>query len=363
MATSPHIRPDLQDVPSYRAGRRAAVDQPGRTYSLASNETIYGPLPGVAEAAATELEQPHRYPDAGVTALVQALADRCNVGPDWIATGTGSVAICQQAIVATCNPGDEVVFAWRSFEAYPIITKLGGAQAVPVPLRPDGTHDLSAMAAAITDRTRVVFLCSPNNPTGPIIASAQLDEFLESVPASVLVVLDEAYYEFALASVTDPAELPDGVQLARERINVMALRTFSKAYGLAGLRVGYAVANPALTQALRKAALPFGVSAVAQATALASLQQEQEMRARVSETVRERDRVVEVVKAAGWEIPMPYGNYYWLGLGEQALDFAASCEAAGVTVRAFPGEGVRVSIGEGAANDRVLTVLARDFSR
>ena len=361
MAISPHTRPDLQDIPSYRAGRRAAADPQTRTYSLASNETIYGPLPGVLAAAGREIDRSHRYPDAGVSTLMQALADRCGVEPDWVVTGTGSVAICQQAIVATCNPGDEVIFAWRSFEAYPIITKLAGARAVPVPLLPDGTHDLSAMAAAITERTRVVFLCSPNNPTGPIITSTALADFLELVPESVLVVLDEAYFEFAQATVADPAELPDGVQIARRRNNVMALRTFSKAYGLAGLRVGYGIANPALTQALRKVALPFGVSAVAQATAVASLAQDSEMRDRVASTVAERDRVVAAAAATGWEIPAAFGNYYWLGLGEHTLDFAAQCEAVGVMVRAFPGEGVRVSIGEVEANDRVLRVLSSGF--
>jgi histidinol-phosphate aminotransferase len=360
--TSPHIRLDLATIPGYRAGRRATATDGAVAYSLASNESMEGPLPGVLAAATDVLAQSHLYPDAGVWALANGLANLFSVEPDWIATGTGSVAICQQAVVATCNPGDEVVYAWRSFEAYPMIAKLAGARPVPIPLRPDGTHDLSRMAGAITDRTRVVFLCSPNNPTGPVISSEELAGFLDVVPPSVLVMLDEAYYEYAVATVADAGDFVDGVALAKKHINVMALRTFSKAYGLAGLRVGYGIANPALTAALRKAALPFGVSAVAQAAALASLQAQDDMRARVAATVAERDRVTVLASAAGWPIPAAFGNYYWLPLGERALEFAASCEEVGITVRAFPDEGVRVTIGEGAANDRVLDVLLTQFS-
>ena len=171
-----------------------------------------------------------------------------------------------QLIQATCDPGDEVVYAWRSFEAYPIVVAIAGATSVQVPLDADARHDLEAMRAAITERTRLVLVCTPNNPTGPVVHQDELDAFLDRVPSDVLVVIDEAYLEF----VTDP-EAPDALATYRQRPNVAVLRTFSKAYGLAGLRVGYAVAHEPVAQALRKTAVPFGVSDIAQQAAIASL--------------------------------------------------------------------------------------------
>ena len=355
MTESPKLRQDLTSIPSYRAGQRAN-GKPGDVFSLASNETVYGPLPGVMHAAQARVESSHRYPDPGASQLIADLADKHGVEDDWISTGTGSVAICQQAVVASCSPGDGVMFAWRSFEAYPIITKLAAAKAVQIPLLPDGRHDLDLMATSITDRTRVVFVCSPNNPTGPSVPQIELDEFLAAVPSRVLIVLDEAYYEFAHAS-KDADEQADGVEAAKRRSNVLALRTFSKAYGLAGLRVGYGLAHPDITRSLRKTSLPFGVSAVAQAAAVASLAAEDTMWKRVHEVVAERDRVVAEARSYGWGIPEARGNYYWIPLGERTLDFAQACLSKGVTVRAFPDEGVRVTVGEREANNRVLAVL------
>jgi len=355
----PELRQDLTGIPSYRAGQRAEGKQ-GDVFSLASNETVYGPLPGVMHAAQARVESSHRYPDPGSSKLLAELANKHGVEEDWISTGTGSVAICQQAVVASCSPGDEVMFAWRSFEAYPIITKLASARAIQVPLLPDGRHDLDLMSKSITDRTRVVFICTPNNPTGPCVPETELEDFLAAAPSRVLIVLDEAYYEFAHAS-KDAAEQVDGIEIAKRRSNVLALRTFSKAYGLAGLRVGYGIANPATTKSLRKAALPFGVSAVAQAAAVASLAAEDTMWQRVHEVVAERDRVVAEARNLGWEIPQARGNYYWLPLGERTLDFAQACVSRGVTVRAFPDEGARVTVGETEANNRVLDVLNSGF--
>ncbi|MEI2716515.1 MAG: histidinol-phosphate transaminase [Candidatus Nanopelagicales bacterium] len=355
MTDIPRLRPDLHGVPAYRAGARVRhATLP--SYSLASNEVPYGPLPGVAEAVRERLPHLCRYPDPAASELSNALADRLGVGVDELTLGTGSVAVCQQVVMAACSPGDEVVYAWRSFEAYPIVTRLVSAQSIQVPLLPDARHDLAAMAAAVSDRTRVVFVCTPNNPTGPAVTHDELVEFLDRIPRDVLVVVDEAYFEFGLAD--DGHEALDGVALSRGRPNVMVLRTFSKAYGLAGLRVGYGVASPVVAAAMRKTAIPFGVSALAQVAAIASLDQQDELRKRVTRVRIERDRVVDRVRQLGYDVPDTGANFYWVPLGHATEAFAHACRDSGVTVRAFADEGVRITVGEPDANDIVLRLLA-----
>jgi histidinol-phosphate aminotransferase len=318
-------------------------------YKLSSNENPYPPLPGVLESVTAAASSFNRYPDMMCTALMSELADRLGVPLSHLSTGTGSVGVAQQLLQATSGPGDEVIYAWRSFEAYPIITQISGATSVQVPLSPGDVHDLDAMAGAITDRTRLIFVCNPNNPTGTVVRRAELKRFLDRVPGDVLVVLDEAYREF----VRDTG-VPDGVEFYRERPNVCVLRTFSKAYGLAGLRVGFAIAHEPVAAALRKTALPFGVSQLAQNAAIASLRAEDELFGRVGALVSERTRVVEGLRAQGWSLPETQANFVWLRLGERAVDFSARCEQHGVVVRPFPGEGVRVTIGEPEANDIFL---------
>lgn len=325
------------------------------TYSLASNEVPFGPLPGVAEVVAERLPELNRYPDPASTALTLALSERLGVGADELSLGTGSVAVCQQITLAACSPGDEVVYAWRSFEAYPIVTTLAHARSVQIPLLPDARHDLPTMAGAVTDRTRVVFVCTPNNPTGPAVTEAELLDFLDRVPDDVLVVVDEAYYEFGLDA--DGVPDLDGVAITRGRPNVMVLRTFSKAYGLAGMRVGYGVASPVVAAALRKCATPFGVSLPAQAAAIASLDQQDELRARVARVRAERARVVAAARSLGFDVPDSAANFYWVPLGHDAERFAHECKEHGVTVRAFPEEGVRITVGEAQAGDTVLEIL------
>jgi histidinol-phosphate aminotransferase len=294
----------------------------------------------------------NRYPDMACTQLYAALGERLGVGVDRLAAGTGSVAVLYHLLQAFCEDGDEVVYAWRSFEAYPIAVAVSGAASVQVPLTADGRHDLDAMAAAVTERTKVVIVCSPNNPTGTAVGTAELLTFLDRVPEDVVVVLDEAYREFARP------EPFDGVEIARDRPNVVAMRTFAKAYGLAGFRVGYAVADPVVAAAIRAAALPFGVSSVAQAAAVASLDRAPELLERVDALVAERARVLAVLRAQGWEVPEPQGNFVWLPLGDRTAAFAAAAEEAGVMVRPFAGDGARVSIGESAGNDVFLQVAA-----
>ncbi len=352
--TVPRLRSALDGIPAYRAGRPA----PEGAYKISSNENPYPPLPSVLEAVQRAARQVNRYPDFASTALVQALSRRFAVPVEHLAVGTGSVAVAQQVLLAAAGEGDEVVFPWRSFEAYPILVQLSGATAVRVPLTPDGGHDLDAMAEAVSDRTRVVFVCNPNNPTGPPVRRAALERFLDAVPGDVLVVLDEAYREF----VRDP-DVPDGLDLYRDRANVAVLRTFSKAYGLAGLRVGFAVAHEPVAAALRKTAVPFGVSDLAQAAAVASLEAEAELMARVDALVTERERVLAGLHERGVSVPETQANFVWLALGEGTSAFAEACERGGVVVRAFPGEGVRVTIGEREAADRFLAVAAAELRR
>lgn len=322
-------------------------------YKLSSNENPYPPLPGVMEQAIAAAGTFNRYPDMACTGLMNELSDRFGVPVSHLATGTGSVGVAQQMLQATSGPGDEVIYAWRSFEAYPIITQISGAKSVQVPLTPSEDLDLDAMIDAITDRTRLIFVCNPNNPTGNAIRRAELERFLDRVPADVLVVLDEAYREF----IRD-TEVPDGVEIYRDRPNVAVLRTFSKAYGLAGLRVGFAIAHEPVAAALRKTAVPFGVSQLAQDAAVASLRAEDELLGRVGSLVAERTRVVEGLRAQGWTVPETQANFVWLRLGEKTMDFAAACEQAGVVVRPFAGEGVRTTIAETEANDIFLQTAA-----
>ncbi|MFH7337183.1 histidinol-phosphate transaminase [Streptomyces hygroscopicus] len=348
--TSPKLRAELEGIPTYKPGKPAASDGPA-AYKLSSNENPYPPLPGVLESVTAAAASFNRYPDMACAALTEELAERFGVPATHVATGTGSVGVAQQLIQATSGPGDEVIYAWRSFEAYPIITQVNGARSVQVPLTEGDVHDLDAMADAITDRTRLIFVCNPNNPTGTVVRRAELERFLDRVPKDVLVVLDEAYREFN----RDP-EVPDGVELYRKRPNVCVLRTFSKAYGLAGLRVGFAIAHEPVAAALRKTAVPFGVSQLAQEAAIASLRAEDELLGRVGSLVCERTRVVDALRAQGWTVPETQANFVWMRLGERTTAFAQACEEHGVVVRPFAGEGARVTIGEAEANDIFLKV-------
>ncbi|WP_221348872.1 histidinol-phosphate transaminase [Streptomyces beigongshangae] len=355
--TSPKLRAELEDIPTYKPGRgpsATTAEAAPVVYKLSSNENPYPPLPGVLESVSTAAGAFNRYPDMACTGLMSELSDRFGVPLTHLATGTGSVGVAQQLVQATSGPGDEVVYAWRSFEAYPIITRISGATAVEVPLTPGDVHDLDAMADAITDRTRLIFVCNPNNPTGTAVRRAELERFLNRVPGDVLVVLDEAYREFMRPFEGEGGEVPDGVELYRERPNVCVLRTFSKAYGLAGLRVGFAIAHEPVAAALRKTAVPFGVSQLAQDAAVASLRAEDELLGRVGALVAERARVVGTLRGQGWTVPDTQANFVWLRLGDRTADFAAACERAGVIVRPFAGEGVRVTVGETEANDIFL---------
>ncbi|TQS24400.1 histidinol-phosphate transaminase [Microbispora hainanensis] len=341
----------LDTVPAYKPGK-AVVSPDGRSYKLSSNESPFGPLPSVLEAIARAATEIHRYPDPGAVRLTETLAERLGVPFDHVALGAGSVAVAQQILEAVGEPGADVMYAWRSFEAYPLLVGLAGANTIEVPLR-DETHDLDAMADAITPETRLVFVCNPNNPTGTVNRADELARFLDRVPENVLVVLDEAYREY----VRD-ADVPDGLTFYRERPNVAVLRTFSKAYGLAGLRVGYLIGQERVAAAVRKTLLPFAVNHLAQAAAIASLKAEDELQERVETVIKERTRVRETLLSQGWTVPSTEANFVWLRLGERTMEFAEKCAAVGVAVRPFAGEGARISIGDTEANDVFLAAAA-----
>lgn len=343
------IRPEIAALPPYRQGKQAGAD----AYKLSSNENPFDPLPHVIAAMQAQVGA-NRYPDATASRLRGRLAERYGVTPDEVHVAAGSVSILYQLVQAAAGPGDEVVYAWRSFEAYPGLAVVAGADRVEVPLTADGRHDLAAMAAAVTERTRVVIVCSPNNPTGPVVTQAEFDEFVALVPTDVLIVLDEAYAEFVTRE-----DAVDGLRdLGVIRPNIVALRTFSKAYGLAGLRIGYAIGHRRVLDAARATAIPLSVTAQAEDAALASLDAEDELLDRVRTIAERRDRLAASLREGGWQVPDAQGNFVWLATGEQTLDAAATFEAAGIIVRPFAGEGVRISVGEEESVDKVTRIAA-----
>ncbi|WP_368885909.1 histidinol-phosphate transaminase [Rothia mucilaginosa] len=356
------VRPVFNTLPSYAAGKPPAPVEGLTQYKLSSNENPLGPVPEVARVLA-EFATAHRYPDPLSTALRQKLSARLGVDADDIVTGAGSLGALNQILktfagVNADGVQDEVIYAWRSFEAYPILVGIMGARSVQVPNLPDGSHDLDAMAAAITDRTRLILVCTPNNPTGPAVTETQIRAFLAKVPSHIPVVIDEAYFEFCAAStVPEGEEAPlNGLDIYRDYENVIILRTFSKAQGLAGLRVGYSISHPQITQHLRVAATPFAVTALAEAAAIASIDHEEAVMERVRHLVSERERVTARLRELGYEFPSTYANFVWLPLGERTGEFVQLMAEHALSVRAFGTEGVRVSIGEVEANDRFLSL-------
>ncbi len=356
------VRPVFNTLPSYAAGKPPAPVEGLTQYKLSSNENPLGPVPEVARVLA-EFATVHRYPDPLSTALRQKLSARLGVDADDIVTGAGSLGALNQILktfagVNADGVQDEVIYAWRSFEAYPILVGIMGARSVQVPNLPDGSHDLDAMAAAITDRTRLILVCTPNNPTGPAVTESQIRSFLAKVPATVPVVIDEAYFEFCAASSIPEGEEPplNGLDIYRDYPNVIILRTFSKAQGLAGLRVGYSISHPQITRHLRVAATPFAVSALAERAAVASIEHQEAVMERVSHIVAERERVTARLRELGYEFPGTYANFVWLPLGERTGEFVDLMNRNALSVRAFGSEGVRVSIGEIEANDRFLSL-------
>lgn len=350
----PRIRPEIAALAPYRQGKQAGPD----AFKLSSNENPFDPLPSVLEAL--EHTTPiNRYPDATATRLRERLAARYGTALDQVHVASGSVAILYQLVQATASIGDEVIYAWRSFEAYPGLVLVPGATSIQVPLiesddlAATGRHDLEAMADAVTDRTRAIIVCTPNNPTGPIVTSAEFESFVNRVPADVLIILDEAYAEF----VTTPGAVDGlGERVFERHPNVVVLRTFSKAYGLAGLRVGYAVGQAKILDAARATAVPLSVTSAAEVAAIASLDAEAELLARVGELVERRTALRDGLRAQGWAVPDTQSNFVWLPTRERTDEIADAFRSADIVVRPFSGDGIRISVGEHESVEKVLQV-------
>ena len=323
---------------------------------LASNETVFGPLPSVRAAIERATDIVNRYPDNGCVQLKAALAEHLgsDFAPEHVAVGCGSVSLCQQLVQITASAGDEVIYGWRSFELYPPLVLVSGATPIQVPLT-DHTFDLYAMLAAVTERTRLIFVCNPNNPTSTVVDPDALARFIQAVPPHILIAIDEAYVEYIRDDMA-----PASLDLVRIHSNVVVLRTFSKAYGLAGLRIGYAVGHPDLITALDKVYVPFTVSSLAQAAAIASLAAADELLARTDALVAERARVGAALRDAGFTLPPTQANFVWLPLGPRTLDFVKQAADARIVVRPYGTDGVRVTIGAPDENDALLR-FAREW--
>lgn len=343
------LRDAIQAIPAYKQGRPA----PEGGFKLSSNENPFPPLPSVVDAIVEQAATVNRYPAAGAPSLVAALAAKHGVGPERIMVSDGSVSGIMQLVTAVAGPGDEVVFAWRSFEAYPLLVQVAGATPIMVPLTPTAEHDLDAMAAAITERTRAVFVCSPNNPTGPIVTQEQWDAFIAKVPSDVLVMLDEAYIEFVQVPVVD------GLAAQAAHDNVVILRTFSKAYGLAGLRVGYAIGDPTIIGAATISGIPLSVTGLATQAALASIAAEGELFARVEQLAADRDALQQRLADAGTPVPEAHGNFVWVAARpDQAEAIAEILDDVAIVARQFP-DGVRITVAEREAHDGIVDAVRR----
>ena len=344
------FRPEIAQLPVYKQGRPPA---PGG-FKLSSNETPFPPLPQVVEALAKG--EWNRYPDATAAVLREKLGQKLGVSPDWLLIGAGSVALLQQFILATSGPGDNVVHAWRSFEAYPGLVTVSGAESRRVPNRADHGHDIEKMCEAVDERTRLVIVCSPNNPTSTVVITEEFQQLMAQVPAHCLVLLDEAYREFV-----DHPEAVRGEEQWANYPNLVVLRTFSKAFGLAGMRIGYAVGHPGLLAPAMSAGIPLAVSAPAQIAAEVCLDHSDTLAARVSEVVARVARVRDELASLHPQIPAPYGNFLWIPTSETDT-VQQWLEAEGLVGRVFHGEGVRVSIAEEQAVEPLLRIVKRVVS-
>ena len=354
-------RPEIADLRPYQPGKPASALRRElgleRIVKLGSNEGPRGPFPAAVEALADAAPGLNRYPEGGAE-LLERLAGRHGLTPDRVAPGNGADGVIANLALAYLRPGDEVLMGWPSFVSYRLSAVKMGATPVPVPLR-DGSYDLEAMAAAVTAATRIAYVCSPNNPTGGIVSGDALAAFLGAVPERVLVVIDSAYHEY----VTDPAHV-DAIAAHAGRPNVVVLRTFSKIYGLAGLRIGYGVGSAPVVAELGKVRGPFDVSELAQVAAVASLDDEPELERRRDENEGERRRLESELGARGVKLYPAAANFVCAEVGDGAA-LAARLEREGVIVRPLAPFGapscVRVTVGLRDENDAFLTALDRSL--
>lgn len=342
----------------YRVGRqladvaRAHGLDPSDIVKLTANEGPEGPFPGVIEAATAAMTESNRYPDNDCWDVGHALAEELGVDFSNIMFGAGSVALLTDIAVAAGGPGTNLVYPWPSFVMYRFASIWTGSGRKEVPLDDTLSLDLDAMASAIDDETRVVYLCNPNNPTGTIKSAAEIEGFVERAPEDVLVVVDEAYHEF----VTDD-RYRTAIPLALERPNVVVLRTFSKVYALAAHRIGYSVGRAELLVELRKAQPPLTVGRIAQAAALATLGQARELQRRVDENAARRHHIAGALTERGLRHAESHTNFVFFELGKAADTIVETMTTKGVLIRGM-GEGwVRVTVGDEAENGRFLEAL------
>jgi histidinol-phosphate aminotransferase len=354
----PRFRPEIEALRPYKVGRqledvaRAHGLDPGDIVKLTANEGPDPPFPGVVEAAVRELERSNRYPDNDCWQLGHVLAEQLGVHFTNLMFGAGGVALLAEIATATGGQGTNIVYGWPSFVMYRFVSLWAGSRPVEIPLAADSELDLDAMGAAIDDGTSAVFVCNPNNPTGTIKGGEEVAAFVDNVPEHVLIVVDEAYHEF----VTD-SRYRTAVPLAVDRPNVVVIRTFSKIYGLAGLRIGYAIGSAETLAEVRKAQAPLTVNRVAQAAALVSLSLTDELERRRTENAARRHHVVGALSERGLEPTESHTNFVYFELGEATERVVDQMTALGVLIRPM-GEGwVRATIGNDEENRRFLEAL------
>jgi histidinol-phosphate aminotransferase len=345
----------IEDIPVYPAASTYAFD--GELVKLASNETPFGPHPQVLEAVEAELRTLNRYPDPAKSVLRRRIADRTELPAARVAVGNGSCEILLAAAEAMLEPGAEVVYAWPSFSIYPHLAAMTGARAITVPLNDAGEHDLEAMASEVTAATRLVIVCNPNNPSATALSPAVLDDWLAELPRHMAVIVDEAYIEFCLLQDPD-----DSLDLLGRHPNLVLLRTFSKVYGLCGLRVGYALGSEAFRLAVDRVRQPFSVNALALAAATEALNHQDEVERRIEQNAIERIHVESELEERGLETTDSQANFSWVFLGDRDEDeIIDGLARRGVIVRAGKALGqegrMRVTYGTRRENDRFLAAL------
>ncbi|HYJ21495.1 MAG TPA: histidinol-phosphate transaminase [Solirubrobacterales bacterium] len=352
----------LARMPGYQAGvptgQAPEAIAAGGIAQLASNESPFPPHPQVVEAIARTAAAMNRYPDPDATLLRRRLAERYETEPGRVAVGNGSCEILLAAAEALCEPGAEILYAWPAFSMYPYLPALTGAREVRVPLAAGDVHDLDAMAAEVTAATQLLLVCNPNNPTATHIPAAEIAAFCERIPPHVTVILDEAYIEFQTNDDPDAT-----LDLLADFPNLVVQRTFSKCYGLAGLRVGYAIGSPSFRAAVDAVRQPFSVNALAQAAGAEAILHSDDVLRRVEATVAARLRVEEGLHELGLRTSETQANFSWVDLGAaEEAEVIAGLAARNIAVRAGtplgdPGH-IRVSYGTPEENERFLRGLS-----
>jgi len=345
----------VESIPAYPVAETYSYD--GELIKLASNETPWAPHPEVMEAVEAQLRNLNRYPDPEKTLLRAGIAERTDIATGRVTVGNGSCEILLAAAEAMLEPGAELIHAWPSFSMYPHLAAMTGARAITVPLDAEGRHDLEAMAREVTAATRIVLVCNPNNPTATAFPPSVIGDFVAQLPRHVAVIVDEAYVEFS--TLQDPDE---SLELVRRHPNLVVLRTFSKVYGLCGLRCGYALGSEEFRLAVDRVRQPFSVNALAQAAAAEALRHQDEVERRVERTAVERLHVESALDERGLESTDSEANFSWVALGERDEDeLVRGLAERGVIVRAGRDLGeegrIRVTYGTREENDRFLATL------